>query len=130
MTLGESVLGALARIPLFYGYGLPALAAAGFVLTRRRAEPAVFRVVAAYALAFAGLVALRALSLGLFKDLKEVEFASPLVALLAGASLDALWERGSGGRRAALLVLAGLLAFALARYREYVLTYTFLAGVP
>jgi hypothetical protein len=130
MGLGESVLGALARIPLFYGYGLPALAAAGLVLARRRAEPAVFRVVGAAVLAFAGLVALRAVSLGLFKDLKEVEFASPLIALLAGASLDALWERGPSGRVAAILVLGGVAAFALVRYGEYVSTYTFLAGVP
>lgn len=130
LTLAESVLGALGRIPLFYGYGFPALAVAGLGLARRRAEPAVFRVVAGYALAFAALVALRALSLGLFKDLKEVEFAGALVALLSGASLDALWERGRPGRAAALLVLAGLLAFGLARYREYWLTYTFLAGVP
>jgi hypothetical protein len=130
LTLSDSVLTALRRIPLFYGFGFPALAAAGLVLARRRAGPAVYRVVAAYALAFGGLVALRAFSLGLFKDLKEVEFVGPLVALLAGASLDALWERGREGRAAALLLAGGLVVFGLVRYREYWLTYTFLAGIP
>ena len=128
LTLGDSLLGALSRIPLFYGWGFPALAVAGLVLARRRADPAVFRVVAAYATAFAALVALRGFSLGLFKDLKEVEFVGPLVALLCGASLDALWEGGRERRAAAVLVLLGLLAFALARYREYWLMHTFLVA--
>jgi hypothetical protein len=129
LSLADSLLTALGRIPLFYGYGFPALAAAGLVLARRRTEPPVFRVVAAYAWAFAGLVALRAFSLGLFKDLKEVEFVGPLVALLTGASLEALWDRGRHGRISAVLVIAGLIAFGLARYRGYFLTYTFLAGL-
>jgi hypothetical protein len=128
LTLAESLGTALARIPLFYGYGFPALAVAGLVLARRRAEAPVFRVVAAYAVAFATLVALRGFSLGLLKDLKEVELVGPLVALLSGAALDALWDRGRQGRVGAVLVFVGLLAFAAARYREYWLMHTFLVA--
>ena len=36
-----------------------------------------------------------------FKDLKEFVFVGPFVAITAGASLDALWQRGRGGRVAA-----------------------------
>jgi hypothetical protein len=127
--LGEGLLTALWRLPFFLGYGVLALALAGLVLARRRAAPAVFQVVAAYALAFAFLVALRGLSFGLFKDLKEIEFATPLLAVLAGASLEALWDRDSAGRGAAVLLALGILVFVLSRYREYWLTWTFLAGL-
>src|SRR6185436_19357248 len=101
-------LAALARIPIFYGFGFPALTVAGVLLFRRRAEPAAYRVLLAYALAFVGLVVLRA-SGGLFKDLKEVEFVAPLVALGTGLSLVALAERDRAGRWAAGLVALGLL---------------------
>ncbi|MGH9889264.1 MAG: hypothetical protein ACREBE_27265, partial [bacterium] len=63
-----------------------------------------------------------------FKDLKEIEFASPLLAVLAGQSLETLWAGGTRGRVAAALVGVGLLIFTLDRYREYWLTWTFLAG--
>ncbi len=127
--LAEGLLTALWRLPFFLGYGVITLALAGLVLARRRAAPEVFRVVAAYASAFAFLVALRGLSLGLFKDLKEIEFAGPLFAVLAGASLEALWARDRASRTAAVLVALGLLVFTLSRYREYWLTWTFLAGL-
>ena len=119
----ESAMNAVGRIPLFYGFGLPALAVAGFVLARRKASREAVRVLAAHALAFAGLVALRALPGGLFKDMKEIEFAAPLVAVLAGASLEELWRRGRAGRIAAGLVAAGLLAFAADRYAEFLASW-------
>ena len=50
--------------------------------------------------------------------------------LSGSASLEALWDRGSHGRISAVLVIAGLIAFGLARYRGYFLTHTFLAGLP
>jgi hypothetical protein len=125
----ESAAGALRRIPIFYGWGLPALALAGFVLVRWRAAPEAARVISAWALAFAALVLLRALPGGLFKDLKEMEFAAPLVALTAGASLEAL-ARGQGhGRWAAALVALGLLAFAVERYVWFVAPWVRLAGL-
>jgi len=124
---GASTASALGRIPIFYGWGLPALAAAGFLLARRKASPEAVRVLAAQALAFAGLVALRALPGGLFKDMKEIEFVAPLVAVLAGASLEELWSRGRPGRIAACLVAAGLLVFAADRYAEFFAAWTALA---
>jgi hypothetical protein len=119
---------ALARIPIFYGWGFPVLAAGGFVLLRRRSPPAVFRVFGAYALSAAALLALRAFGGGLFRDLKEIEFAAPLVAVATGALLADVARRGPAGRLAAAFVLAGLLAFSGARYAEYVVTYASLAG--
>jgi hypothetical protein len=106
------------------------LALAGFVLLRRRVPPPLFRVLSAYALTFAALVALRAVGAGLFRDLKEIEFAAPLVALGAGASLEELAGRGSAGRWAAALVVLGLGAFCAARYVEYVRAYASLVGLP
>ena len=125
---GGGVTEALARIPIFYGWGFPVLAAGGFVLLRRRAPPAAFRVFGAYALAAAALLALRAFGGGLFRDLKEIEFAAPLVAVSAGALLEEVARRGHAGRWAAALVLAGLGAFSAARYAEYAVTYASLAG--
>lgn len=122
-----STTNAVGRIPLFYGWGLPALAVAGFLLARRKSSPEAVRVLAAHALAFAGLVALRALPGGLFKDMKEIEFVAPLVAVLAGASLEELWSRGRPGRIAACLVAVGLLAFAADRYAEFLAAWTALA---
>jgi len=122
------VLTNLTRIPLFYGWGYPSLAVAGFVLARRRASAPAVRVLTAWALSFAALVALRALPGGLFKDLKEVEFVAPLVAVLAGAALEELWGRGRSGRVAAVLVALGLVAFGLLRYLGDLRTWTALAG--
>jgi hypothetical protein len=111
--------GALARIPLFYGFAYPLLAVGGLTLARRRALPGGYHVLAAYGLAFAALVALRAFGGGLFKDLKEIEFAGPLVAVTAGAVLDGLSARGRAGRVAAVLAGAGLVVFGLARAFGY-----------
>jgi hypothetical protein len=128
--LGPAVLAALARVPIFYGWGYPALAVAGFVVVQRRASPALFRVVAAYALALLALIALRALSGGLFKDLKEIEFAAPLVALTTGTSLEELARRGRRGVAGAALIACGLIAFSASRYVSYLRAYASLVGVP
>lgn len=114
---------ALGRVPLFYGWGYPALAVAGLLLVRRRGDAAGRSVIAAYALAFLALVLLRGLLPGLFRDLKEITFAAPLVALGTGASLEALARRGRGGAWAAALVAAGLLAFSGERALFYFRSY-------
>jgi hypothetical protein len=98
---------ALARIPLFYGWAVPALAAAGLVLLHRRRAPGV-RLFAAWALAFAALVFLRAFGAGLFRDLKEILFIGPLMAVLAAVALVTLAARGRSGRAAAVLLVMGL----------------------
>jgi hypothetical protein len=115
---------ALSRVPLFYGWGFPALAVAGLFLARRDADPAARHVLLAYGLAFLSLVLLRVLGGGLFRDLKEITFVAPLVAVTAGASLESLARRGRSGRAAVLLIAAGLLAFTAERYRFYFTTYT------
>jgi hypothetical protein len=120
---------ALARIPTFYGWGYPALAVAGFVLLRRRVPAPLFRIVTAYAVTVGMLVGLRAFGGGLFRDLKEIEFAAPIVALCAGAALEEVAGRGRAGRWAAGLVVLGLAAFSLARYVEYRRLYASLVAL-
>jgi hypothetical protein len=119
---------ALLRVTFFYGFGFPAIAVAGFLLTRRQSEPWVSRLLAAYGLSFLALLALRAVS-GLFKDLKEFVYVGPFVAVTAGIALDSIWRRGRWGRVAALMVTAGLLGFCLAKYVEYFRMHTVLAGL-
>jgi hypothetical protein len=114
---------ALSRVPLFYGWGFPALAVAGLVLVRRQADRPARHVLAAYGLAFVALVLMRGLGGGLFRDLKEITFVGPLVAVGAGASLEALAGRGRRGRAAVMLLAVGLLAFTAERYRFYFSTY-------
>lgn len=114
---------ALSRIPLFYGWGFPALAVAGLVLARRQADPPARHVLFAYGLAFAALVLMRAFGAGLFRDLKEITFVAPLVAVASGASLATLGRRGRSGRAAVALVALGLLAFSAERYRFYFESY-------
>ena len=65
-------------------------------------------VVKAYALAFLSLVLLRGLSFGLFKDLKEIEYAGPAFAILAAVALDRIERRGARWLIAAGLVLSGI----------------------
>lgn len=130
MGLLESVSLALSRIPLFFGLGHTLLALAGLLVVRGQARPEVWRTLLAAAAALAGLIALRGLSMGLFKDLKEVEFASPLVAFFAGATLEALAARGPRERRAAVLLAVGLVAFSLGKDAGYFSEHTSLAGLP
>lgn len=125
---GGGLIAALRRIPLFYGYADPLLAAAGLVLIHRTAPGSGRRAILAFACAFAALVALRAFGAGLFKDLKEVEFAGPLVAIAAGAFLEEIARRGRAGWWAAAMVLVGLAAFGLGRFREALAAVTPLVG--
>lgn len=124
------LLAALSRVPLFYGWGFPALAVAGLLLAHRVADGPARHVLAAYGLAFASLVLLRGLGGGLFRDLKEITFVAPLVAVAAGASLETLARRGRPGRAAVLLLAAGLLAFSAERYRFYFTTYASAVMAP
>ena len=128
-TMGEGLTSAFARIPLFYGYGYPALAIAGILVMRRRVPGSVFRMIAAYGLAFLLLVVLRGASGGLFKDLKEILFVGPLVAFTSGVSLEALAARGGYGKLGAGLITLGLILFGLEKYRSYLAAYASLAGL-
>ncbi len=114
---------ALHRIDLFFGVAYPALSLAGLVLLRRRLDARAFHVLAAYGLAFLLLVALRAFGGGLFRDLKEVTFVGPLVAVLAATAIVDLGARGRSGRAAAVMIVIGLAWFGLAKYHEYLRTY-------
>jgi hypothetical protein len=118
----DGLFHALSRIPIFYGYGYPALAVAGFVLVRRW-SPQSFRILTAYGLAFLMLVFLRAFGGGLFKDLKEIMFVAPLVAVLTAISLEAIRRRGRPGFIAAICITIGLVVFGLGKYRDYLVTY-------
>ncbi len=102
-----SPLGAFARIVLFAGYGFPLFALAGLGLIARRKDPAAV-VVKAYAAAFLSLVLLRALSLGLFKDLKEIEFAGPAFAILAAVAVGQIESPSARWLIAAGLVSTGV----------------------
>ena len=101
-----SVLGAFSRIVLFSGWGFPLFALAGLILIARRRDPAA-TVIQAYALAFLSLVLLRGLSFGLFKDLKEIEFAGPAFAILAAVALDRIEWRAARWLIATGLVMTG-----------------------
>ena len=101
------LLAAFSRIPLFAGYGFPLLALAGLaVISRREDPPAV--AMKAYATAFFGLVLLRGLSFGLFKDLKEIEFAGPAFAILAAVALSLIESKIARVLIATGLVIGGL----------------------
>jgi hypothetical protein len=69
------------------------------------------------------MVSLRAFGGGIFKDIKEIELAAPLVAILTGATLAELSSRGRKGRLAAASLTAALALFGLARYRSYLALY-------
>jgi hypothetical protein len=106
---------ALGRVLLFYGLGWPLLAVAGFVAARREARARTWRLLVAWAAAFALLLALRAFGFGLFKDLKELTFVAPLVALTAGLTLARLVHT-----RLALMILLLLMgAWTAQSYASY-----------
>ncbi|MCU0242300.1 MAG: hypothetical protein MUF51_07740, partial [Vicinamibacteria bacterium] len=116
------ILDALNRIPIFYGYGLPLIALAGLISLKRRVAPERYKIVLTYALTFIALVALRGFSHGLLKDLKEIEFVAPLVALLAGCFLEDLRDRL--GRLVAALITLALLVISCDKLIEYFLAAT------
>ncbi len=109
---------ALSRITIFYGWAFPLLALAGMVRARALADRPAASALTAYALAFALLVALRAFGGGLFRDLKEIEFAAPLVAIACASSLEGL--AAASRRRTALLVGVGLALFSIGRAADAV----------
>ena len=117
---------ALGRIHIFYGFGFPVFALGGFLLARR--DPLAFRTLAAYGATFIALPTLRAVS-GAFKDLKELVFMGPFIAITTGVSLDALTARGRTGRFAAIAVALGLISFGIAKFGEYAALHTKLAGL-
>ncbi|GMR22070.1 MAG: hypothetical protein BMS9Abin37_0398 [Acidobacteriota bacterium] len=117
---------AIGRIPLFYGFGFPVFALGGLVLSRH--NPAAFRTLGAYGATFVALLALRAVS-GAFKDLKELVFIGPFIAITTGLSLEALAARGRTGRFAAIAVALGLIAFGLSKLGQYTTLHTKLAGL-
>ncbi len=108
------LLGALGRILLFYGYGTPALALAGAVLAWRRGSRTTRLVLGAYTLAFVTQLLMRGFIPGLFKDLKEITFAAPLMAITAGLALEEL--RRWRGRAPVVLLVVGIAAFTAGRY--------------
>lgn len=116
---GVSPWTALARVPLFYGWVYPLVAAAGLWLTARGPRTPERRWYAVYALAFALVLALRAASGVLLRDLKDALFAAPLFALLAAVALARLADEGRCGRWAAVGVGAGLGLHGLAMCWTY-----------
>jgi hypothetical protein len=119
---------ALKRIPLFYGYGYPALSVTGLLLAWKRMESRAWHPLLAYFLSFVLLVTLRATS-GLFKDLKEILFIGPFVAVASAVSLITLGSRGGRERTAVVLIVLSLLLFGLWKYGEYLSAYTSLFGI-
>ena len=98
---------AFSRIVFFSGYGFPLLALAGFALSFRRADPAA-TVLKAYGLAFLGLVVLRGVSFGLFRDMKELEYAGPAFAVFTAVALRSIERALARWLIAAGLVLTGV----------------------
>lgn len=119
----------LLRIYYFYGIGFPALALAGLLLALRNEARWVGRFLVVYLASFAALLALRAGS-GMFKDLKELVFAGPFVAVTVGLSLESLRRRGRAEWWAAIFIALGLVAFGAEKYLEYFHQHTTLAGLP
>jgi hypothetical protein len=117
------------RLVLFYGYGFIALTLAGTALARRRCEPHAWRTFLAYGLSFVMLAVLRGVSSGLFKDLKEILYVGPFIAVASGASLATLAERGRTGKIAVILIIGGLIAFWSGKFGEYFSAYASLAGL-
>jgi len=118
-----SLVSNLARIPLFFGWGLPILAVGGGVVIWRRVDGAARAVLAAYLGAFLLLFGLRLFGGGLFRDLKETIFVGPLVAILAGAFLERLIEMGQRERWAAAMIIVGVGLVTADRYAGYLKAY-------
>ena len=115
---------ALARIPVFYGWALPLFTCAGFLLLRGRVSREAYRVLVAYGSAFLLLLLLRAFGGGLFRDLKEITFVGPLVAVSSAFVLLEIARRARSGPVVAGLMVAGLAVFGLGRYRDFLSRYS------
>lgn len=125
--IAAGLLDSFVRVPMFYGIGYPLLAVAGLLSARRLATPEATRVLAAYGIAVVFLFVLKGASLGLFKDVKEVEFAGPFFTITAGAALSALASRERAGRIGALGLAGALLIFGVTRAVEYVMSAVWLS---
>jgi hypothetical protein len=112
---------ALSRIPLFYGWAYPLLAAAGLWLSTRLVGRPALRFLRIYALAAVLLVLARATTGGLLKGLKEMMFVGPLVVLLTALALRALAARGPWARRTAVAIAVGLVLHGLFLYWGYLI---------
>ena len=122
-TSATPPLAALSRIPLFYGYVYPALVLVGLALARQRTTSAGYRFLVVYGLAFVLLLSLRAFGGGTFKDLKEITFVGPWIAMLSGLTLAELSRRGRSGFIAAMVLSVSLAVFGVNKYRSYLETY-------
>jgi hypothetical protein len=71
---------------------------------------------------------MRAFGGGLFRDLKEIEFAAPLVALGVGTAVEEIADHRRG-RLGAVLIGLGLMLFSLSRYLEYVRAFASLSSL-
>lgn len=119
------LISTLARAPLFYGWLALALALVGGLLSIRDKNR---HWIAAYAGTAMLLMGMRAFSGGLFKDLKEILFAAPLVAMLAARAIHEIMNRRHWGPIAAGGILAGLIIWVLNRFASEFSRLTSLAG--
>lgn len=119
----DGSLGALARLPLFYGWAYPLLSAAGLVVARRRLPRPAFHILLAGVITYVALLGLRALPGGVFRDVKESTFVAPFVALATALTLVELVRRVRHGRWAAAMIVLGLAAFGLSEYAGYFASY-------
>jgi hypothetical protein len=122
-------LTALWRVGHFYGYATIALAIMGTVILYRKGKPHVRAIALSYLSSFALLLILRAVT-GTFKDLKEILYVGPFMAIAAGVSIDAIYRRGRTGKAASLATIAGLILFWALRYREFLKPNITFAGLP
>ena len=83
-----------------------------------------YRGMLAYLAAGLALVALRGLPGGLFKDLKELEFLAPGIAIASAVALAALARRGRYGMAGAVLLAALLIGFGCWRSWSYFLAHS------
>jgi hypothetical protein len=125
-TLWARVAGSFGRIHLFYGIGFPALGLAGLIAARR--ESRAFSFLQVYAITVVCLLLFRALTGGLFQDLKEILFAGPLFAATSGLALARIAERGRLGVFSAVTIAIGLAGFGMGKYFEYARMHTLLFG--
>ena len=126
---GAGVRDTLRHVEIFYGLGYPALALAGLARLRQRGDEAAFRFLAAFGASFLGLLLLRT-AFGMFKDLKDLLYVGPFVALTTAVGLETLAARGRPGRVAAGAIAIGLAGFGFLKYLEYFEMHTRLAGLP
>jgi hypothetical protein len=100
------------RLSVFYDFVFPATAAAG-LLALRAAPPHAVRALGAALAAGLALLGLRFFSPSVFRDVKEVQFLAPAVAVASTATLGWLWDRGRWGRVAATGLLLAASAWSL-----------------